>query len=92
MYRVNRSVRFLLAIMLAAGIVTLTGHSTAHANTGVEPCLMCASHADLSGTVPVQAHRVPVEISIQTAAGMVSVRPLPRGFIHTFQSRAPPKI
>jgi len=92
MFRVNRFDYFALALVLVESFTTLTGHFAAHAKVGTELCLMCASHADLTGTEPVPVYAAAIEISVKSATDLVSVKPLPCAFVQSFQSRAPPRI
>ena len=70
----------------------LAGHSPLHDTSDVDPCLMCASHADLDNTLKAQAQSVPVEISLFQLADRIDVHAVTSSFFLVFHSRAPPGL
>lgn len=86
----KRFTHYLLVLLLAFSTVTLTAHAVVHADTGVEQCLLCASHAgagpaaagDPPGVLIVAGHRLIPE-SVGDLPRPVKLARLP-------ETRAPP--
>ncbi|MFT5138607.1 MAG: hypothetical protein ACI9H8_000161 [Lysobacterales bacterium] len=90
MSKKNRFHYLALAVVLAFGVMVLAGHSTLHSQSGVEQCLMCASHADPGSTMVFQAGYVAVHISSKMETDEYSERFPVIDIDLTFQARAPP--
>jgi hypothetical protein len=86
----NRFHYLALAVVLAFGVLVLAGHSSLHSQSGVEQCLMCASHADPASALVSQSSIVAVQISSTTVVDEFTERFPAAGFSLTFQARAPP--
>ena len=79
-----------LAVVLAFGVIVLAGHSTVHSQSGVEQCLMCASHIDPGSTMVSQAGFIAVHINSNIEADEYSGQYPAVDIQLTFQARAPP--
>jgi hypothetical protein len=86
----KRTSCWLLALVLATGVVAFAGHSALHAGNGVEQCLVCASHFDPQKPVQVQAGFVNSGLQ----QGSLDLNPdhsaRPAGFLHAIYARGPP--
>lgn len=52
MLRISRTKCLLLALLLAGNTLLLAGHLTMHGSTGVEQCVLCASHVNPHSAAP----------------------------------------
>jgi len=88
MLRISRTKCLLLAVLLAGNTLLLAGHITMHGATGVEQCVLCASHVNPHSAAPAPmlwvatANHQPIVDEPPVAAQPYSAplhRPHPRG-------------
>ena len=81
---------YLLVLLLAFSTVTLTAHGVVHADSGMEQCLLCASHAGAGpaavGEPPAMVFVADHRFSPETTTGPA----LPVHLAQLPQPRAPP--
>ena len=90
MFRPNFFQNLLLSVIFTAVVIVLAGHSTLHAKSGVEQCLMCASYSDPGSANVPHAYIIPVEIAHVSIADALSGQALLTGYALAFLARAPP--
>jgi len=88
----RRFSRALLALWLAASFVVLSGHATAHYQSGVEQCLMCSSHADPHHAMPATMPAPVAGVNLPVAFIAFRVSPVRSSACSCPQSRAPPAL